>query len=227
MFGVAYTWSRALGTGSADADAISPYFSPRSRDYGVLSYDRSHMLVINHLYELPKLGQRLGRKWVGAVLDNWSVSGITRFSTGAPFTPGWSTTYSVDTTGSSEGARITVLGDPRLSKGERTFYRNFKTEAFGRTPVGSFGNAGIGVLRQPGINNWDISIGKKIPVGLGENRTLQFRTEFYNAWNHTQFASYDTAARFDASGQQVNPTFGAYSSALTPRIIAFALRFRY
>lgn len=227
MFGVAYTWSRALGVGSADADATSPYFSPRARNYGVLSYDRSQMLVINHLYELPNLGQRLRQKWVSAVLDHWSVSGITRFSTGAPVTPGWSTTYSVDTTGSSEAARITVLGDPRLSKGDRTFYQNFKTEAFAPTPVGSFGNAGIGVLRQPGINNWDISIGKKFPIGLGENRTLQFRTELYNAWNHTQFASYDTAARFDASGRQVNANFGAYKSAREPRIIAFALRFEY
>lgn len=227
MFGVAYTWSRTLGVAADDTSSITSYFSPREREYGPLSYDRSHVLIVNYVYDLPKLGERLGGKYLGAVLDGWNVSGITSFTTGAPFTPGWGTNYTVDTTGSSEGARITVVGDPHLPKDQRSFYRNFRTEAFAPTPVGSFGNAGVGILRQPGINNWDISLAKRIPTGLGERRSLQFRAEFYNAWNHTQFASYDTSARFDRQGKQINANFGAYSSARDPRIIAFSLRFEF
>lgn len=227
MFGLAYTWSRDLGVAAGDTTQISPYFSPRVRDYGPLPYDRSHVLAINYLYEFPRVGKRVGSKFAGALLDNWSVSGITTFSTGAPFTPGWGTTYAVDTTGSSEGARISVVGNPYLPKSERTFYRNFRTEAFAATPVGSFGNAGMGILRGPGINNWDISLNKRIPIGLGEGRSIQFRSEFYNVWNHTQFASYDTLARFDRNDNQVNPNFGAYKSARRPRIVAFSLRFEF
>ena len=142
---------------------------------------------------------------------------------GSPFTPGISTVDGADLTGSSEGARITVIGDPNLDKSERTFFRNFNTAAFARTPAGSFGNAGVNVLRGPGTNNWDINISKRVPL-FSEGRYVQFRTELFNAWNHTQFAGLYTTARFDAAGNQVDPNFGAYSSTRAPRTIQFSLR---
>jgi hypothetical protein len=120
-----------------------------------------------------------------------------------------------------------VTGKAPLSKGEKTFYRNFNTAAFALTPVGSFGNAGVGILRGPGSNNWDVSLRKNIPVGLGENRPLQFRAEFYNAFNHTQFSGLDSAARFDATGAQVNANLGAFTSARDGRVISFTLRFQF
>jgi len=204
---------------------VSTYFPSRKRDYGPLDFDRSHVLTINYVYDLPKLSglNRLLRTLAG----NWTVSGITSFVSGQPFTPGFSTTYATDITGSSEGARITVIGKPSLGKSEKTFYRNFRTEAFALTPVGSFGNAGVGILRGPGINNWDISIRKTLPLGRVESRSLQFRVELYNAFNHTQFSSIDSGARFDPSGAQVNPNFGAFSGARDPRIISLALRVRF
>jgi len=161
-----------------------------------------------------------------AVLGNWVISGITTFQSGFPFTPGFSTTDGADITGSDEGARIDVIGDPHLPKSERTFSRNFKTEMFARPAKGSFGNAGVGILRGPGINNWDIAISKRIPVA-GEQRYFQFRGEFFNAWNHTQFSGLDTTARFDPAGKQVNPNFGAYTSARDPRRIQLSLRFMF
>ena len=132
----------------------------------------------------------------------------------------------MDLTGSSEGVRVTVLGDPRLPKSERTYFRNFKTEVFARTPARDFGNAGIGLLRGPGVNNWDLHVSKRIPV-YGEQRYFQFRAEFYNAWNHTQFSGYDATARFNPAGQQINANFGAYSSARDPRRIQLSLRFMF
>jgi hypothetical protein len=131
----------------------------------------------------------------------------------------------VDLTGSAEGSRITVLGDPRLAKSERTFFRNFKTEMFARTPVRDFGNAGIGLLRGPGVNNWDLSVNKRIPVT--EGRSFQLRGEFYNAFNHTQFSGIDTGARFDPSGKQINANFGTYNGARDPRRIQLSLRFMF
>jgi hypothetical protein len=179
---------------------------------------------MNYMYELPKLGKHTGLRLVGAITDGWTVSGVTSFVSGSPFTPGLGTTYTADITGSGEAARITVVSDPRLAKSEKTFSRNFRQEAFALTPVRSFGNAGIGILRGPGINNWDIALNRTFPLGLGERRVLQFRGEFFNAFNHTQFSAIDSAARFDQLGVQQNAGFGAFTAARNARIIAFSLR---
>jgi hypothetical protein len=223
QFGVAYTFSKALGITSSDGESISPYFSPRSRNYGPLSFDRTHNLVINYIYDLPKLAPNRGWKPAHWVLDNWQLSGITSFTSGAPFTPSFTTVDSVDVTGSQEAARITVTGDPNLSGGDRTYYRNFNTAAFARTPVGGFGNGGVNYMRGPGVNNWDIALGKQFRL-FSESSYLRLRGEAFNAWNHTQFASYYTTARFDAAGNQVDPNFGAFASARMPRVIQLSAR---
>jgi hypothetical protein len=223
QFGLAYTFSKTLGTASGDGGSLSPYFDARERNYGLLSFDRTHALVINYMYDLPKLGERFGSKPLGWFVDNWQISGITSFITGSPFTPGFSTVDGQDITGSSEGARINVVSDPYLDKSERDFFRNFDTSVFRRPALGEFGNAGLGLLRGPGINNWDISITKRVPL-FSEGRYIQFRTEMFNAWNHTQFSGYSTTARFNASGQQTDPNFGAYTSAYAARTIQLSLR---
>ena len=218
QFGIAYTFSKVLG-----AVGVSPYFPTRQRNYGPLGHDRSQVFVANYIYDLPKPGARTGVRPLAWILDNWQLSGITSFVTGSPFTPGFSTTDGQDITGSAENARITVVGNARLDKSERNIDRNFNTAAFARTPLRSFGNAGVGVLRGPGVNNWDVALAKRFPL-WSEARHVQFRSEFFNAWNHTQFSGLDTTARFDAAGRQVNSRFGAYTAARTPRIIQFAAR---
>jgi hypothetical protein len=157
------------------------------------------------------------------VLDNWQVSGISSFMSGNPFTPGFTTVDGQDITGSTDGARITVIGDPRLDKSEKTFNRTFNTDMFKRTPQGSFGNAGVGMLYGPGINNWDLAVSKRFPL-RGERRFVQFRTEMFNAFNHTQFSDVNSTARFDKNGVQIDPTFGAYTAAFKPRNIQLSLK---
>ena len=218
QLGIAYTFSKALG-----ATGTSPYFSTRKWMYGPLPQDRRHVFVASYVYELPRIGTKTGFKPAGWILDNWQVSGMTSFATGAPVTPGFSTTDGQDITGSSEDARVTVVGNPNLPENQRSFYRNFNTNAFVRTPQGSFGNAGIGILREPGVNNWDLAISKNFPL-WAEQRYLRFRAEFFNAWNHTQFSNVDTTAAFNQAGQQVNPTFGAFTAARSPRIIQLSAR---
>ncbi|HWR54362.1 MAG TPA: hypothetical protein VN428_24860, partial [Bryobacteraceae bacterium] len=226
-FGVSYTWSKALGVANTYDDGVSMYFPTKAWEYGRLNFDRAHVFSVNYMYDLPGIGAKLNSKFVGAILDNWSLSGVTSFSSGAPFTPGFSTSYTTDITGSTEGARITIVGDPRLSKSEKQFSRNFVQEAFALTAVRSFGNAGVNILDGPGINTWDLSLTKRIPIGLGEGRNLQFRSEFYNAFNHTQFSGLDSTARFDQTGAQVNPNFGAFTATRSPRVISFALRLKF
>jgi hypothetical protein len=226
QFGASYTFSKTLGVSNADFGGVSMYFPIRHWNYGPLGYDIRHMLVINYVWDLPNLGKKYNNKFLGAVTDEWQLSGITTAMTGTPFTPTFSTTDGQDITGSQEGARITLVGNPNLPKDQRTFYKNFNTDAFARTPQGSFGNAGIGILRNPAWNNWDMSISKRIPW-KGEERYFQLRGEFYNIWNHAEFSSYDTNARFDPTGKQVNANFGALNGTRDPRKIQVSLRLMF
>ncbi len=226
-FGAGFSFSKSLGLAETYNSTVSSYFDPRSYNYGPLPFDRSKSFVVNYAYDLPDPGKALRSRPVSAVLGDRTFSGIAAFVSGAPFTPGFSTTNSQDITGSSDGARITVIGDPTLDKSDKSFFRNFKQEAFALTPVGNFGNAGVGILRGPGVNNWDVSLAKRIPVGLGERRTLQLRATAYNAFNHTQFTSLNTVARFDPIGKQVNAQFGTFTAAAPGRSLSFALRFQF
>jgi hypothetical protein len=69
-------------------------------------------------------------------------------------------------------------------------------------------------------------VAKRIPVGLGEGRALQFRAETYNTWNHTNYSGVDSSQMY-MFGNPVNLNFGAYNGAGSPRIIQFSLRFEY
>jgi hypothetical protein len=223
QFGVAYTWSKLLTVSSGDNGGLTSYFADRSWNYGPATYDQPHTLVFNYIYDVPKIGTKTGFRPAKWVLDNWQLSGITSFMSGNPFTPGFSTADGQDITGSTDGSRIVVVGDPRLDKSQKTFSRTFNTDVFRRPALGTFGNAGVGILYGPGINNWDLAISKRFPL-FSEKRYVQFRTELFNAWNHTQFSGQFTTARFDKNGVQTDPNFGAYSSSFQPRNIQLSLK---
>jgi hypothetical protein len=222
QFGAAYTFAKALGTAGADGDGISSYFSPRSRNYGPLGFNRTQTLSINYLYELPRIGKRLGWRPAGWVLDNWQISGITSFQTGAPFTPGFSTTDGADITGSTDGARINVLSNPydNIPAG-----RYFNPAPFGRPAKGTFGNAGANILYGPGTNNWDLSLTKRFR--FSESRVLSLRGESFNVWNHTQYSGVFSTAQFQPSGTQIDPNFGLPNTARAPRNVQLSVRFSF
>lgn len=222
QMGGSWTWSKSMDYNSADLTTVSPLVPVRVWNYGLSDFDRTHVVKINYLYDVPK------PNWNNVVskqvLGGWQVSGITSFVSGAPATAGLNFVNPVDITGSaSQGARINVIADAVIEKSERTFSRNFNTDAFRAPAVGTIGNSARYVMRGPGVNNWDIAILKNFAIR--EPMRLQFRCELYNAFNHTQFSAFDTAARFDAQGRQVNARFGEFTAARLPRQIQFALRF--
>ena len=215
QIGAAYTYGKTLGTASANTNTVSPFFDPRQRNYGPLSYDLRNVLSLRYNWQLPKPGRRYGLRVLGLLSDGWEMAGISRFSTGGPFTPGFSTIDGQDITGTpSESARLVVV-NPDAPPLER----------FGRPPRGSFGNLGPGTLRYPGINNWDISLYRQ--VRLKERLSAQLRLETYNTFNHTQFSGLTTSARFDAQGRQVDPLFLQPSSARSPRRVQLAMRLNW
>ncbi len=227
QFGAAWTWSKAMDVCEEDrpnqaASTISPFLPVRVWNYGLASWDRTHVVKINYLYELPKV------PWSNPVvkyaLNGWQFAGITTFQSGAPSGVGFATTTATDTTGTpSQGARVVVTGNPVLPKSERTFSRFFRTDVFRMPAAGTFGNAAKTLIRGPGINNWNASIMKHFPVH--ERSQLQFRLEMYNAFNHTQFDALDTTARFDPAGNQVNARLGEFTSSRSPRRMQMGLRF--
>ena len=97
---------------------------------------------------------------------------------------------------------------------------------FARPARGDFGNAPKDVFRNPGTHNWDFSLFKNIPL-KSESRRLQIRWEVYNAFNHTQWSSIDTTARFDVNGNQVNTRFGQVTGARGARVMQGSLRLTF
>jgi hypothetical protein len=104
----------------------------------------------------------------------------------------------------SVGSPIGLPADPLLTPGG--------------VPLFTFGNLSRNALRGPGINNWDISILKDIQ--FTESRYLEFRSEFFNAFNHVQFYS-PTLQDGTIGGDSL---FGQISSDRGPRVIQFALK---
>ncbi|NWF83619.1 MAG: TonB-dependent receptor [Bryobacteraceae bacterium] len=224
QMGVAYTFSKTLGVADTDTAGLSPYFSPKSRNYGPLGFDRPHVFVANYIYDTPKFAEKIGVKPLRWVLDDWQISGMTTIQSGAPFTPGFGLVSSEEWTGSGEGARVNVVGNPNLPKDQRTFDRWFDTSVFTMPERRTFGNAGVNIMRHPGIHNWDISVTKRFPL-FGEGRWIQFRTEMFNAWNHTQFSSVGSGTQFNnTTGVNVSPTFGVINGTRDPRLIQLSLR---
>jgi len=223
QFGLAWTWSKAMDFNDTDSASVSPLVPVRVWNYGLASFDRTHVLRINYVWDVPEF--RLGSSIARQVLNGWQLSGITSFISGGPLGIGYSTTTAIDTTGSaSQGARVVVLDNPVLPKSEQTFYRYFNTDLFRLPAVGTIGNAAKNLIRGPGVNNWDIAIFKNFSVT--ERAKLQFRWELYNAFNHIQFSGLDTGARFDPkTGEQINTRFGQFTDARSPRQMQFALRF--
>jgi len=232
MFGVSWTWSKSMNLVNGNNDAVNPFLNFRMRNYGRGNFDRTHNFVLNYTYNIPKLSSVWSNPFAKWVFDNWDIAGVTSFISGAVSGVGYSLVQAADLTGGGGAgvdSRINVIANPVLPKSERTIYRHFNTDAFApptRAELG-IGNAPKDVFRGPGLNVFDVSVYKNIPFSADSVRRLQLRFEFYNFFNHTNFTSVDTTARFDAQGRQVSGTFGAYTAAGDARRIVLGAKFYF
>lgn len=174
--------------------------------------------VTNWLYQVP-VGK--GRKFLSgapraadALLGGWEVSGIWSMRSGFPVTITSSECGSncqLATAERTQRADVVPGQDWRLDK--PTNFQWFNKAAF-RPAATSFGTGGRGVVYGPKLNNWDFTLAKSFQ--LMERKTLQFRTEFFNAFNQVNFDLPDSNA---SSG-----SFGVITSALPGRSIQFGLK---
>jgi hypothetical protein len=216
-----YTWSHSLDSSSRGSGAATFHQDRRNlrADRASSDFDVRHNFVLSYTYELPfGRGKRYapGSRILDEAIGGWVVNGITTFMTGFYLTP--VVTGDRANTGGYPFQRANVLpGCPNygnLPGGERTIDRYFNKSCFAVTPLGTFGNSGRNVVYSPGLNNWDLSIFKNFR--MAESMKLQFRTELFNAWNHTQWGAPQMNVQ--------NQLFGAIREARSPRLVQLALK---
>jgi hypothetical protein len=194
-------------TGTSATTAAAPPTNARQR------------LALSYIYELPfGRGKPLGGTAEGVVqhlIGGWQVAGVTIFQTGLSNT----VRTNVDRCNCDRAGgrmRADATGQPWMLDA-RSPQRFFNTAAFVLPPQFAFGNAGRGVIDNPGINNFDLSVQKNFRVL--EGHALQFRAEFFDAFNHPRFGN--PVIFVD------NQNFGRITSAGDARQIQFGLRYEF
>jgi hypothetical protein len=226
-FGAVYTYSKALTTADADEDYQDP-FSPRALDYRAAGWDRTHVFAANYVYSLPNMSKHLGgSKWVSYLVDNYQLSGVVQFMSGTPFDTGnnWA-----GEPGALDGGNMwgIIPYYYTLDKNQNPVFPVIGTRIRGTRDI----------LRNGGMQNWDTSIFKNIP--LGERYRIQLRLETYNTFNHPNFDTRNY--NFDINGPwQWQPStpfsinksanYGTYANTYSgvggPRVVQLGAKFTF
>ncbi len=210
---VAYTYSKAIDQGATFENELNPFNFRKSR--GLSLIDARHRFVFSPYWEFP-VPKYSGFK--GKLLDGWGVSAIITYQSGFPirFVDG-------DDTELNSSFFFEVANTPQITgklqfvnpKSPSTANMWFNTSNISDPPLGTFGSSPHALCCGPAISNSDISIQKRTPIT--ERVTAEFRAEFFNAWNHTQFANPD--------GNFTDSTFGLIQKTREdPRVIQFGLK---
>jgi hypothetical protein len=245
QFLAAYTFSHAYSTSgrSTLAGGTSGIFGnqndPRA-NYGRSEFNREHRFVLSYLYQLPSPTRFNG--FFDGLLGGWAVSGVTTLQSGQPLTFTGSNVRNVfgitnDRAQLAAGCTyddLTTSGSV-TSKLNNYFNRSCIMRANPANPnsaaiwpvIGNdgvatnFGNSGVGVVFGPDQRNFDIAIIKRTSLNrLREGANIEFRTEFFNAFNTTQFSNPNTNVSAAAFGTIT-------STVVNPRIIQLALKLNF
>ncbi len=211
-----YTWSKAIDDSSGWGEQINVV--NQKLDRSISSFNVPQNFVISYHYDLPFDKLKHNRFTTG-----WVLTGITRFASGLPITLNESDDNSLLGTFGT-GPNGTTIDTPNFDGGTLTFNRNprsglpyFDPNDFSKEALGQLGTADKRMFQGPGINNFDMALLKD--THITESKLLQFRFEFFNVFNHTQFQN--------PSGSILNGTFGYVESANAPRIGQVALKFLF
>jgi hypothetical protein len=222
---VGYTWSKSFDDASGYGEQINPINPRLSR--GLSAFDSTNNFVASYNYLLPI--DRLGGP--KRLTNGWGISGITRFSTGLPVTLVETDDQSL--LGTSFGGPIPLAVDtPNLvgplditnPRHSATGFQYFNPAAFGPSQEGQEGDARRRYFHGPGINNWDMALLKN--TAITESVNLQFRAEFFNVWNHTQFEGPNGVTGF-SGGAPTATSFGQVAGANAPRIGQLSLKLNF
>jgi hypothetical protein len=212
-FLASFVWSKSID----DSDSIVPglYDSVGAQDErnlrlerGLSFFDVGRRISAGFVYDLPS------RTFL---LANWQVSGIVTLQDGTPLNVVY---FAADFANSGTPNRPDVVPgqNVKLPRSQRTADHFFNTDAFRAPKPFTFGNAGRNILPGPGNNIFDLALHRRFPIR--ESAGLEFRAEFFNAFNHPNFGIPGPYPDF-------GPFFGKIFSTGQPRRVQFALRFDF
>jgi hypothetical protein len=218
----AYTWSKMMDVKSAaaavdgDVAGWASTLDPHNmaRDYARSSYDVGNHFVMSFLYDLPVgKGHALSMHGLNAVIGGWQLNGIATFQYGFPTSCAGTDNSLLN--GEVYSQRCNVVGSYLPSGFVQNSAHWFNTAAFVNPPIGVLGNEGRDILRQPGINNWDMSLFKNNKIS--EKLNVQLRLESFNTFNHLILGGADMGV--------TSPSFGVINGVRIPsRICQLGLK---
>jgi len=215
-----YTYSKSIDLASNFGDQVNPINPRLSR--GLASFDMRQNFVVSYTIHLS-LAHSLhaSSRW----RDGWELSGITRFSTGFPVTL---TNYS-DTSlwgTQSNGVNNLPVDEPSVQAGTLALNHNprngqpyFNKTLFSLPALGDAGNARRRFFSGPGMDNYDMSLQKRLQ--LSESKALELRVEGFNVFNHAQFCGPQAVNGNITESSE----FGEVVNAAAPRLIQLAAKF--
>jgi hypothetical protein len=181
-----YTYGKSLDQSSNLGEQVHPFDHKRTR--AISSFDLRHNFVASYRYELPfdKIFRHANR-----LTQAWALSGITRFSTGIPVTLFNFNDTSLIGSGNN-GVNGVGIDRPDFTPGPLPLNHNprddksyFNASLFSLPALGTPGTSPRRFFYGPGIENFDLALLKN--THLTESKSLEFRLETFNAFNHAQF----------------------------------------
>ena len=216
-----YTYSKSIDQSAGLPEPVNPIDPALSS--GLSAFDMRHNVVTSFHYDLPPPGSK---RRLLAVASGWSVAGIARFTSGLPVTllnnndtslfgtiPNGINNNGVDTPDWGGGA-LHIKTNPR---GDVSV---FDAGQFTLPALGTLGNARRRFFSGPGMESLDATLARNFLVS--DNRALEFRVEAFNVFNHAQF--FGAAA---VEGNISSSSFGHAVSAMAPRLMQLAIRYRF
>ena len=217
----AYTYAKSLDNSSSLSEEVNPLEPGISK--AISAFDVRHYLAISYVAPLPLQKLLPGPR---ALVEGWTLSGITRFATGMPVTlfnnddtaligsmPNGINNNGVDTP-------KYLGGSLRLNLNPRNGRPAFDKSQFSMPALGEIGNARRRFFYGPGMDNFDMALEKK--VTLRESRELLFRAESFNVFNHAQFFGPEAV-----NGNPDSTNFGRIVNAQAPRQLQLAAKFTF
>jgi hypothetical protein len=230
QFRGAYTFSKTLDDGDNMNTSVatnSPAFVANPlqpmADYGRASFDVRQAAVLQATYDLPfgRANPSVGVPWANRLVKDWQLSGIVTLQSGLPFTPqlSYNPSNDGDTRNPVRPSWNPNFAGPVILGGPDSY---FDPHAFIQPLPGTYGNVGRNILQGPGLAQTDLSVARKF--SLSERLGLQFRAEFFNLFNRTNFNTPNPVVYAAATGGP-SPTAGVITSTTTTsRQLQFGLK---